>query len=740
MATINVTNSDNLETAIKDANQGDVIVLAAGNYPARKMTNITKNADAGGWATIPEKNVILRAANPNAPPRFNVGRFELDKVHGLTFDGIQFRGSANETPIAASAPGTYPDLREAIRVYNCKNTRFINCDVSWHLSSLRITNCDFIEILRSHFYECGIDNIMLYGSSRDVRIWNNLFDNPAIDYGRHKEDDRHPDNIQARVNTSQVGNTPMYRISVKRNLFDMTSKSGKPFFASTQDAALGVGYVDCQVEDNQSRTGRSNGIVFCGAKNCSVKGNTLINLSPTKEEEPRIWMKGANNEGGTGAGEIANNVMHRAIVFDGGAEASDFYVHDNVIDATGKKRPSGWTELVAGVNVGPYTDGGTTPTKPAQMAAEWSNPPTNSIPKDGRVATVVEAYGLPGLYTGEIVIPAASVAAAAMATNVTTAYTKVNNLEWTRPGLSGWYPCRVADPATNSAGWRRYEMMGGSGADANVHTVASGVTMSGISLRYSVNSIFSDGSPYTGSFTGAVAPTEPIPALTSGDWSAIAVVPDPLLAGRSTWRFRITGVTYTAAQWTIDGESPAVWRPTAQVGLDLELRPSAAGGSEHTVGYAGAPDASKSVRVRYSMDTGFGPGSADAKTFTGPAETMLPGVLDDWTIGDLLIDPDDVPLSVSGVQMVVAGPDIPPAPEPEDNPIFVSGGIVSITLSDGPPSGCVSLVVLYAGVVYPLPASTLRVSFPRVAGEDYVYACGVDADGHGGTLGFWPID
>lgn len=724
MAVINVSPSDDLAQAMLDASQGDHLALAGGNWPAfSRQSPIVKNGGGAGFAGF-GANVTLRPADRNNPPVWNTGRFDVKGLQGFTFDGLWFHGTAVEATIGGVQ---YPDLREALRFYDCKNIKLVNCSIKFHLSQLRVTNCDFFEIARNRFWQTGIDAMMFYNSSRDIWIHHNVINDTRTDASRRNEADRHADVMQFRTGTSQVGSNPFRRVVVEDNYADRTSAVSQGVFTNNQGGIMGIGSVDMIVRRNSFILDNSLAIAVSGQQNVLVTGNRLRAPAGTSQSmKPRIFIYRTD-----GSGTITNNVMAASFQLMNGASLSSYTNSGNVVSDTAN--PSGWTELVPGVNVGPYTDGDASePTAPVRMTDEWADPPTNSVSKDGRIGSVTEVS--PGRYTGEAIIPTASVAASAMATNPTTPGTPVDNLEWTRTGLSAWKPFRVANPAINGAGWRRYEMTGGPGDAASVYTVGPGETMDGITLRYKANGIASEASSYTVGFT---APGEPPPPaeldpLAADDWEIFSVV-DALLPGRSTARIKITGVTYTGAQWTIDGES--VWRPLVQVGEDggaavLQLEPSAPGGSEHTVGYAGAADDTLAIRVRYSVDIEWGPESATAKSFTGPT---APTVIGDE--GGFLVA-SGVPLRAAGFPLVVAAAGVPPPPVAEGSAAFADGdGTVTVTLSA--PIGATGVRVLYAGQAYDLDGT--QVSFPAVIGEETVYAHGVTADGTAGILGFWPV-
>ena len=733
MATFNVSTSAGMISAMSSASPGDEIVLASGNYAAVNVSNILKGATTASWDVL-DNNIVIRPADINNPPRFNVGRFEWTNIRGFTLDGINFYGSAIETPTADSGPGTYPDLTEALKFYDCRNIKMVNCDIRWHKSSLRVTNCDYFMVSRCHFYECGIDNIMLYGSSRDLRIWDNVFDRPKIDYGRDTESVRHPDNIQGRVNTSQVGTNPMYRISILRNLFDMDPQSGKPVFLMPQNGLLGTAYAQCQIEDNMCRTGRSNCIVIGGADNCTIDGNTIISIAnKVPQEEPRIWMKGQNNSGGANSGSITNNVMHRAISYSSPAKASDWTISGNIIDPTGVARPTGWTELIAGENVGPYTDSEVTPpTQPTQPTTEWSNPPTNTISKDGRFGTFTEISDNPGRYAGVLIIPSDSVAVAVAASNSLNDKAEIKNFRWTDGTHSGFF--RVANPSTNTPGWRRYEMTG--------YSVAAGGTMSNLVWGYEVNGVWSEYSSYTGGFTAPGSPPieEGLDPLEEVDWEVQSTGAE-VIPGRIAPSVIVPTITYTGLQWTPEG-GDGIWRNLAKVreegGEDvMQLLPSQIGGEDHTAPYGG----SLSFRLRYSTGGDFSEASTDFKTFSAPAVPNLPSILDGWTSGDLMLDSDN-PLVVSGHPLIIADMGVPShiTVDGEQNPVFLDDDEVIVTLPSSPPLGAVDQMVFYAGKHYLADRENPIVSFPYIEGEDWVFACGLTSQGKLGRMAFWRIN
>lgn len=76
MATISVTNTSELNTAMAQAKAGDTILLASGNYGAFSTGNDYSSA------------VTIKSANPGLPATFS--SLDLNGATGITFDGITF--------------------------------------------------------------------------------------------------------------------------------------------------------------------------------------------------------------------------------------------------------------------------------------------------------------------------------------------------------------------------------------------------------------------------------------------------------------------------------------------------------------------------------------------------------------------------------------------------------------------------------------------------------------------------
>ena len=76
MATISVSNASGLATAMAQANAGDTILLASGNYGAFSTGNDYASA------------VTIKSANAGSPATFS--SVDLNGATGITFDSINF--------------------------------------------------------------------------------------------------------------------------------------------------------------------------------------------------------------------------------------------------------------------------------------------------------------------------------------------------------------------------------------------------------------------------------------------------------------------------------------------------------------------------------------------------------------------------------------------------------------------------------------------------------------------------
>lgn len=739
MATHNVDTPSAISAALTSSSGGDEVVIAPGTYAGLITKDGLKKAST----------VTVRAASKSSPPVFQGQALIFKNCANFRLDWLTFQGTAYDV----GADGEqYPTTSEPIRFEGCEDMLLRNARVDFYLNGIKLqkgSGNDRITVEYSTLTRLCVDPLMAYGSSHNV-----LFDHVAvydykIDPARRTgpgNESRHSDLGHIRPNEGDVDTNPMRNFTVRSCYMQDKTGCGKGWFLNNEKNKVGCGFEDLLIEKSYLELARYAAMEITGGRRSTVRGNVVRRVRAGVNEHPKCIFQFPQS-----SGEFSNNVVpirrgktapfaalsSEEFYVEDGAKKSDFVVSGNQISDTAF--PTGWVDLIPGVNVGVGTDpaepgGGAT--KPAQMAAEWNNPPTNSVPKDGRIVAEPAPLGTtPERYTGICVIGPNSVAWPIVSALPETAGLDVSGtLGWLRPGVATRKGFRNATPAKNAAGMRRFEMIGGAGGSLDVYSVLAGATMSGITLSYSVAGVWADMSPYTGGFTApGTPPVEVKPAaLTAGQW-AISPTPIRVAPGLHTCAVSLVGVTATGVRWYPEG-GDGIGRPLVAIGGGLyQLAPLVAGGLEHARAFLGTLP----IRLSYATDTVFSDPSTDAKTFTAPARPALPSVLAGWSRGSLMRSA--ATLCIGGSPLLIVGPDdAPAAPTPEGgSPVYCDGTTVTVSLGE-PPAGAVDQLVAYGPSRVLVDREEPVASFAYLPGQ-LVYACGVTAAGARGTMGFWPV-
>ena len=704
MATINVnsTSLSVLGTAIQDASGGDQIVVAGGPYTG--IVNLTSG-------TSKASELIIRGSNPNSPPVIN-GRLQIQgQARNLTFRRLNFVGTEYDT---GSNGVRYPTASEPLRFDdNRGGIKLFACLFDFYLNGLKFQRCESggAEVAYCNFERMCVDPLMVYGVMPGFYFHHNSVIKQLTDPARRNVSTRHPDATHIRPNEGQVGTNPMANMRIEYNLLDDPSGYLKGFFCNNEKNTVGVGFTDPIFFNNDIRLGRYAGIELTGGTNSLIERNRLRPYDAGVDENPSIEIELA-----VSTGIIRNNVTARAIVYKGGALASNFTVTGNSVSSTAS--PTGFVEMVDGTNcgIGAYVDdgGAVTPDAPSQ---EWSNPPTNTASKDGRVGTYYEIAGTPTRYGAVLIVPSASLAWDVVSALPTTPGTDVSaTLFWRPDGGTSDKRVRVGDPATNASGSRRFDLIGAASDAVTAYSVLAGESMSGIKWGYKRASIASPLATYTGGFTAPPAPpVEDVDPLAADQWEFVGSVYE-VSPGRFTKALRIipiVGPAYTGLQWD---KSDGVWRSLIAVGTDggattYQLEPSEPGGVEHTVQYA----QTLNIRLRYAVSQVYSPASLTTKGFTGP---NAPDPIDPYEPGDLL--------TLGGQFATLAGVpvSIPTSLNRPDMPVDLYmervGDTVTIAMSPVLPGGADRQGILYAGEIH-WPVGDV-VTFTAVSGKRFCLA------------------
>jgi hypothetical protein len=679
MAIINVNSTSLavLGTAIQDASGGDTIRVAGGPYTG--VVNLTS-------ATTKTSELIIESTNYASPTVIN-GTLRLQGTpRHLTFKWLDFVGTAFDV---GSNGIHYPTGNEPLRFDNGRDMKVLSCLFRFWLNGLKFQSCTTgtAEVAYCNFEQICVDPLLVYGVMDNLHEHHNAFIDWRIDPARRNVSSRHPDSNHIRPNVSQVGAHPMANLIIEDNYIDDPSGYAKAFFLNNEQETPGIGFTNAIGRRNHIAIGRYCGIEITGGTGSIISDNLIREYDAGVGETPTIFIQLAPS-----TGTVSNNVTPRAIQFQTGASSGNFTVSGNVVSATAT--PSGWTPLVVGVNVGRIPEGAAE--QPTQPTTEWSNPPTNTASKDGRVATSYAVGTTPETYGAVLIIPNASVAWTAVSALPTTVGVDVSStLFWTRTGITGNRNVRVSDPAVNASGSRRYDLIGSPGDAASVYSVAADGVMSGISWGYRENGIASELSSYTGGFTAPAAPpVEAIDPLAADEWESVGSVYE-LSPGRFTKKFRIipaTGPAHTGVQWD---KSDDVWRSLIATGTDGEgatlyqLEPTP-GDDDNTVQYG----ETLNIRLRYAVNQVFSPASTTTKGFTGPSQ---PAPIDPYDPGDIMTMDGDTVL-MGGFPWSIPTSQNRPAKVGQDD-IFISrsGDTVTVTLPPTLPLGAAEQGVLYNG-------------------------------------------
>lgn len=608
MPTVSATNAT-MVSVVNARAPGDIVELAAGVYTAKSFSGLAFNASgvfatqmataqagaisgsfAGDLATAFANNVTIRPADRNDPPVWNVGGLTFNNCTGITLDGLEFRGTVNESVTGGVA---YPAQDRVLEINNFRNFWIKNCTMDFHRRQVYLgTPGENLVIERCEFSREGVDVIQWECIVTNALIRRNVFGAGRINQAAMSAS-RHPDKIQRDRRSNSV--------IEEYNHYTGDTINGKPIFNNHQQFVREPGtitFADAHYRGliqrhNFSNTGHYHGIFNAVTDGTRIYGNTLRRF-PGASSNPGIRSYTRND-----AMIIQNNVTAGGVTFSEGDTSSGDTLSGNVTSATAF--PTGWVDLVPGTNCGPYT-GESGPTAPAALTIlQWTIP------------GAVPALPLhPARFTGVISIPTTSPAYAA-GFNPT-------EFEWIRPTVATPKPFALNNPPTTATDPIRLLMLSGPGGDQDVYSVAPSGTMTGITIRYRLNGVWSAMSDAKAFTAPASQGTDTLDALEAAGWSVDSVV--KVRAGFYTGIFEVTGETIFGLEWSDNGTT---WRPTIGLGSNQwQMLPAVEGGEDHLVSYLEV----LTVRVRWFADVDPSPQSVDQKTVTGPAapvQTLTPG-------------------------------------------------------------------------------------------------------------------
>lgn len=707
MAILPASTTEQIGVQLTAAVAGDFVDIAPGTYG---LTTLATGVNKTGMVTV-------RPQDRDNPPNFPNRAFALTGARYITFDGLACIGTAVES--TSSSGVQHPLTDKAFHFIDCNNIRLTNNTirfyrdyiVRWEKVGSAIPG-DY-EIDHNDFEQMGNDTLFFKDGGHDIWVHHNVWRDDRINKQIVLQEGRHADAGQSRCNPPS-GSPRFTNFVWEDNYIEMSgtgggagTSGGKGIYMTIDSSGPGVAYEGTIIRRCKIICGRGHGIFFCGHNPFLVESTVLRkNPGTVSNELPTISIWNASNRG-----EVKNVVAPRGLMYGGPAGGpngqpshvtfTNFTVSDTAV-------PTGYVELVPGVNCGAYTGGGTTP----------ATPPLMTVPEDVYLDSVVEVPEFPGYHTAVLRIPTTSRAHA-------TATLNINNVSWLPPGQTAARGFRAANPAQAIGGGLRLELIGGGIRD--LYTVPPGSTISGIQLGYKVNGVFSgwSGLTETISFTAPSVKPDPLPlaALTTTQWAMFGSVREvDGLWHRFTQDVHLnsTAPVHNGAQWTRDGETS--WRPCVSQGSDgaggtrYSLAPSQEGAQDHTVTH----NESLSIRLRYSVNAEFGPQSASAKGFTGPPP---PPPIVGYEPGKSLAYIGDT-VSVAGVIFTIPYPTQPPPIQAEDIIVDRVVDTVTVTLPSEPPLGAAGQHVIYAGRYHEVENGV--ATFEAVEGQTFCLATAHD--------------
>lgn len=275
MTTTIVKDSTGLTAALKSAQAGDVIKLAAGDYAALTLTGLkfsgvvtvtsqdpTALAVMNGLILRDSQNIKLQGlefkvdgAKPDYP-------FQVSGSTNINLDSLKVHGSLNGDPTDDAA---------AILIRSSKNVSLTNSEFQQLRHGVQHMDSDGLTIADNYFHHIQTDGIRGGGSS-NVSVTGNNFTS------FHMKDGDHPDAIQFwTTNTTKSA----ANIVVSNNV--ITRGDGDPiqgiFF---RDQVGGLPYLNVKITDNLVVGGMYNGIALGSAIGAVVSGNSVVGLADQK--------------------------------------------------------------------------------------------------------------------------------------------------------------------------------------------------------------------------------------------------------------------------------------------------------------------------------------------------------------------------------------------------------------------------------------------------------------------------
>jgi Ca2+-binding RTX toxin-like protein len=266
-----VKDAAGLTAALKAAQSGDVIKLAAGDYSAMTLTGLkyagtvtVTSLDPGNMAAL--NGLVLRDSQ-----NLKFENLEM-KVDGAKADyPFQVYGCSNITLNKLNVHGSLDDNETndiaALMIRNSTNVTLSNSEFEQLRHGVAHLNSDNLKIVDNYFHDIRTDGVRGGGSS-NVEVSGNYF----TDF--HPIEGDHADAIQFwTTNTTKSATNIVVRDNV------VLRGDGEPiqgvFF---RDQVGDLPFIGVKILNNLVVGGAYNGISANGAQNLTISGNTVAGL------------------------------------------------------------------------------------------------------------------------------------------------------------------------------------------------------------------------------------------------------------------------------------------------------------------------------------------------------------------------------------------------------------------------------------------------------------------------------
>lgn len=272
MTTTIVKDAAGLTAALKAAQSGDVIKLAAGDYSAMTLTGLkyagtvtVTSLDPGNMASLnglilrDSQNIKFEGLEFKVSPTGYDNPFQVSGSTNIAFDGLKVHGSLNDNA---------GDDHDAMLIRNSKNVSVTNSEFQELRNAISHLDNDGLNFSNNYFHDLRTDGIR-GGGSDNVVIKGNHFTS------FHMKDGDHPDAIQFWTTNTTVA---AKNIEVSGNV--ITRGDGDPiqgiFF---RDQVGGLPYENVKITDNLVVGGMYNGISIGAGIGVAISNNTVVGLA-----------------------------------------------------------------------------------------------------------------------------------------------------------------------------------------------------------------------------------------------------------------------------------------------------------------------------------------------------------------------------------------------------------------------------------------------------------------------------